>query len=194
MMYLLRHGETVWNTECRLQGRLDSPLTTRGIGQAQALGAVLAERIAGPSDYQIISSPLGRAWQTAVIVAGELNVAPRSIAIEPRLAELAYGRWEGLTLDEIKEREGDAWDRRRADRWNVRVPGGESYAQVALRVRPWLSDIAETVRTIVVCHGVTSRVIRGLYAGLTREETLALPEPQDSLFLLSNGQIEQFVA
>ena len=190
MIYLMRHGQTVWNTERRMQGRLDSPLTATGIGQAQALGALLAEQIE-QAPYRIVSSPLGRAWQTAVIVAHALKASPLGLVLEPRLAELAYGHWEGLTLDEIKERHLEAWQHRRADRWNVEAPGGESYAKVAVRVGAWLSDVAETERLVVVCHGVTSRVMRGLYAGMTEEETLALSEPQDRLYRLSGGRIEE---
>lgn len=191
MIYLLRHGETVWNTERRKQGRLDSPLTALGISQAQTLGALLAGQIEHSTHYRIVSSPLGRAWQTAVIIANELDFPSKNLVMEPRLAELAYGHWEGLTIDQIKERHLASWELRRANRWNVAVPDGESYADVAIRVGAWLSDISEAERLIVVCHGVTSRVIRGLYASLTQEVTLALSEPQDSIFRLSNGQIEE---
>lgn len=191
MIYLLRHGETVWNTEQRMQGRLDSPLTVRGIGQAQALGQLLTKTIDTPTEFRIISSPLGRAWQSAVIVAGELGLAPKVIAREPRLTELAYGRWEGLTLEEIERRYPDEWNRRTTDRWNISTPGGESYALVARRVGAWLSGVAESDRFIVVCHGGTSRVLRGLYAGLPAEQTLDLPQPQDSLYCLSEGRFER---
>ena len=191
MIYLMRHGETVWNTERRMQGRLDSPLTVRGTRQAQALGALLAGQIDEPERYRIVSSPLGRARQTAAIVARELSLSPEDIAIEPRLAELAYGQWEGLTISEIKERYSETWELRRSDRWNVEVPGGESYAKVSARVGAWFSDFTEAQRSIIVCHGVTSRVLRGLYAGLSQDETLALSEPQDSLFRLSNGRIAE---
>lgn len=191
MIYLMRHGQTVWNTERRMQGRLDSPLTATGIGQAQALGALLAEQIEQRVHHRIVSSPLGRAWQTAVIVADALSLSPLDLVLEPRLVELGYGRWEGLTIDEIKERHPDSWEHRRADRWNVETPGGESYAKVAARVGGWLSETSEAGSLIVVCHGVTSRVMRGLYAGLSQEETLALSEPQDRVFRLSDGHIEE---
>ncbi len=177
-----------------MQGRLDSPLTAQGIGQAQALGVLLNEEIENPARYHIVSSPLGRAWQTAVIVAEGLGLAPQDIAIDRRLAELAYGHWEGLTVDQIKERFAEDWMRRRADRWNIKVPGGECYAEVAERAGAWLSEISEADRIIAVCHGVTSRVLRGLYAHLSKGETIELLEPQDSLYRLSEGRIEQLDA
>ena len=191
MIYLLRHGETVWNTEQRMQGRLDSPLTAHGIEQVQSLGRLLAATLDAPPTCKIVSSPLGRAWQSAAIIAGALGLAPQAIVREPRLAELAYGQWEGLTIDEIKQRHPETWKRRNADRWNTSVPGGESYALVAKRVGSWMSGIRESDRLVVVCHGGTSRILRGLYANLPAEQVLDLPQPQDSLFHLSDGQIGQ---
>ena len=177
-----------------MQGRLDSPLTARGIGQAQALGSLLSRQIETPTHYRIVSSPLGRAWQTAVIVANELRVAPLEIIIDDRLSELAYGHWEGLTIEEIKVRDPERWAVRAENRWNIEAPGGENYAAVAERVGAWLSGISETEQLIVVCHGVTSRVMRGLYAQLPTSETLSLAEPQDSLFRLIEGRIEELAA
>lgn len=194
MIYLLRHGETVWNTERRLQGQCDSPLTPKGIGQARDLGRLLVSQIEDPGACRLVSSPLGRAWQSAVLVADELGVAPQKIEMESRLVELAYGTWEGLTIGEIEQRHASDWQRRLADRWNVAAPGGESYAEMEERVAAWLSETAEADMTVVVCHGVTSRVLRGHYGGLAREQTLDLDEPQDSLFRLAGGLIERLDA
>lgn len=126
-----------------------------------------------------------------MLVAHELGVAPQGIEREPRLAELAYGDWEGLTIDEIKRRHASDWQRRLADRWNIPAPGGESYAEVEKRVAAWLGETAEADMLVVVCHGVTSRVLRGHYGGLAREQTLDLDEPQDSLIRLAGGLIER---
>lgn len=194
MIYLLRHGETVWNTERRLQGQCDSPLTPKGIGQARDLGRLLVSQIEDPGACRLVSSPLGRAWQSAVLVADEFGVAPQKIEMESRLVELAYGTWEGLTIGEIEQRHASDWQRRLADRWNVAAPGGESYAEMEERVAAWLSETAEADMTVVVCHGVTSRVLRGHYGGLAREQTLDLDEPQDSLFRLAGGLIERLDA
>lgn len=194
MIYLLRHGETVWNTERRLQGRRDSPLTARGIGQARGLGRLLASHIDAPAGCRIIASPLGRAWQSAVLVAHELGQPPQRIELEDRLVELAYGAWEGLTIEEIKQRHAGDWRRRSADRWNQAAPGGETCAELEARVAGWLAETPDGEPLVVVCHGVTSRVLRGHYSGLPRDETLDLDEPQDGLFRLAGGTEERFDA
>ena len=194
MIYLLRHGETVWNTERRLQGRRDSPLTAKGIGQARGLGRLLTSLIGDPSACRIIASPLGRAWQSAVLVAHELGQPPQKIELEDRLVELAYGTWEGLSVEEIKQGHADDWRRRSADRWNQAAPGGETCAELEARVAGWLAETSDADVLVVVCHGVTSRVLRGHYCGLARAETLDLDEPQDSLFRLSGGGEDRFDA
>ena len=126
MIYLLRHGETLWNLAGRLQGQGDSPLTWRGLQQARALGDRLCREIDEPGRFRLVSSPLGRAWQTAAIVAEALGLDAQTIAFDDRLKERDYGRWVGLTYDEVKLRFPDDWARRQAEPWSFRVPDGES--------------------------------------------------------------------
>ena len=192
MIYLLRHGETVWNVERRLQGQQDSPLTTRGIAQAQALARLLGELTRDLAAFTLVASPLGRTWQTAVIVAEALGLDSRAIRFEPRLKEHNFGLWEGLTWAEVETAAPDLWAAREADKWNFRAPEGESYALVAARARSWLAERNGRDRLIVVSHGLTGRVLRGLYGGLTQEEIMATYEPQDSLFRLADGVVQKF--
>ena len=189
MIYLTRHGETVWNCEGRIQGHLDSPLTPRGIGQAMANGERLRRLIGGASSFRLVTSPLGRCRETASFIARALGLDTAQVEEEPRLKEHGYGVWEGLTHDEIMTRDADLWRRRARDRWTVQVPGGENYALVAARVRSWLDEIRETDRLVVVSHGTAGRVLRGLYAGLTREAVLALDIGHDRIHRLSAGRI-----
>jgi len=191
MIYLLRHGETVWNVERRLQGQKDSPLTTRGIVQARALARLLGELIEDPAAFTLVASPLGRTWQTAVIVAEALGLDSQAIRFEPRLKEHHFGQWEGLTWGEVESGVPDLWAAREADKWNFRAPDGESYALVAARARNWLAERNGQERLIVVSHGLTGRVLRGLYGGLSQEEIMAAYEPQDSLFRLTDGVVQK---
>ena len=99
-IYLLRHGETQWNTESRLQGHLDSPLTEKGRSQASYNGL----RLNSLQDRNpiIYSSPLGRCIETAHIVASKIGVDEATVKKDDRLKELSYGRWEGLIKSEIQ--------------------------------------------------------------------------------------------
>lgn len=187
---LLRHGETEWNRERRNQGRLDSPLTGRGIAQACASGRLLAglpEAVAAP----IVASPQGRARRTAEIIREQLGRAG-ALRIDDRLRELTLGSWDGLTYTEIEARSPGIF----ADdgpEWCFRAPDGESYDAFAARVGEWLGEQDEAAPIIVVSHGLVSRVLRGLYGGVPRAVALALPVPQDRIYRLSAGTIEQLV-
>ena len=194
MIYLLRHGQTVWNAERRIQGRLDSPLTPLGIAQAKALGLLLARELPKPADFRIVASPQGRAWQTAVIVAGELGLPVSGIAHDERLMEQEGGRWQGRHKAELEAEEPELWQSYHADKWHRQLPGGESYGDVSARIAGWLDEVAESDRVIAVCHGVVSRVMRGLYGDLPRQVMLDLSERQDQLYRLSGGSVETLTA
>jgi broad specificity phosphatase PhoE len=186
---LLRHGETEWNLERRYQGRFDSPLTERGVGQARALGAllgVLPEAAAAP----IVASPQGRARRTAEIIREQL-AAPSEVRLDDRLRELSLGSWDGLTFGDIATRSPGIFDGDGRYEWYFRSPDGESYDAFVARVAGWLRGQDQSSPVIVVAHGLVSRVLRGLYAGLPRADALTLPVPQDRVFRLSDGVIEE---
>lgn len=127
-IYLFRHGETDWNVEGRRQGRLVSPLTQGGEFQAEKNAMRVRKRLSLDADVAFFASPLGRARQTALIMAKELGIPEQAIVFEPRLMECSFGVWEGLTTSEIKARYLDEWRARSKDKWNVPAPSGESYA------------------------------------------------------------------
>jgi probable phosphoglycerate mutase len=196
MIYLLRHGETEWNREGRLQGHGDSPLTERGLAQAVAMGGALRRDIGDGrlGDFTLVSSPQGRALATARFAATVIAHDPTAIVEEPRLRECGFGKWEGEIYAEIEALYPEEWRAREADHWNYQPPGGESYAQVADRVGAWLAEQPADARLIVVSHGLAGRILRGLYLGAPREDFFAMAEPQDAVFRLSGGQIESLPA
>lgn len=184
-IFLLRHGETVWNTEQRLQGHRDSPLTQRGQEQAEKNGRKL-RKLVSTAQVRIISSPLGRALDTAKIIATKLGVGASEIELDDRLKELCYGRWEGMTKSDIQASDAALYEARRVDRWNVKAPGGESYQDVAARLSSWLNETSDGV-VVVVSHGCAGRILRGLHANLGVEQIVDLDERHDSIFLLQSG-------
>jgi len=186
-IYLLRHGETEWNTQKRKQGHRNSPLTERGCTQAAENGRRLKPRVSIDRPLAVISSPLGRAMQTASKVVEVLGLSPNIIECEDRLMECSFGLWEGLAEAEIKRQFPHEWAARSLDRWNTSAPDGESYADVNARVSAWYRELSREETTIVVCHGLTSRVFRGIYLGLSEQEIFELSEPQDGFFELRDG-------
>jgi probable phosphoglycerate mutase len=189
MIYLVRHGETEFNRERRLQGHVDSALTARGLAQAQAVGDLLKDLTdREPGGWRIAASPLGRARRTAEIVAGRLGIEAAEIAIEPRLIELSWGEWDGRLRDDLAAAYPDTFGR---TNWAFHAPTGETYEEMCARLTSWLGELPPEPerRVIAVSHGVTGRILRGLYAGLAPEEVVTQDVPQDAVFRLRHGTI-----
>lgn len=184
-IYLLRHGETEWNTEGRLQGQQNSALTARGREQAHHLGRTLRTRL-GPGTLSMHVSPLGRARETAAVLREYLSSAEP--VLESRLQEMTLGIWEGLTRAEVNARWNGVIGSDSNAEWWFLAPGGESYEHFRDRVRSWLAEQSGTI--IAVSHGITTRMIRGEYLGLSRKERLSLPVPHGVVWRLADGAVE----
>jgi len=181
-LFVLRHGETAWNREGRLQGRLDSPLTELGLAQARAMAAALAARGVGPDRYDLVHSPQGRAARTAEAVAEATGLRPRPDA---RLREIGVGDWAGLSPAEIDAR----WPRPHPDepfldRYAC-APGGEPFADLLDRVAGFLAE--QSRPAVVVTHGITSRALRAAALGGGVPEMAALPGGQGVIFRIGGG-------
>ncbi len=184
MLYLARHGETVWNTAGRYQGAKDSPMTPRGREQAAAIGRLLAKLTAHSADaLPAHVSPLGRAQETAAIIAGHVRLDHRA---EPRVAEASLGSWDGLTVYEIEAEFPGALDGAGPFDWFFRSPDGEGFDLLVERVSAWLQEVREPA--LVVTHGMTGRIIRGVYLGLAPTVMLELPVPQGGIHILADGR------
>ena len=163
IFYFMRHGETDWNVEGRLQGQHDTPLNAVGLGQASCCGDILRALLErdgrDPRTFDYVASPLVRARRTMELVRAELGLDAANYRTDPRLAELSFGRWEGLTFAELKRNAPDtlALATREHDKWGFVPPGGESYADLLVRVRQWHETVARD--TIVVAHGGVARTL-----------------------------------
>ena len=191
MIYLVRHGQTKFNVEQRHQGRVDSPLTELGREQARRAGEALATLI-DPRDSTIFSSPLGRALQTAEIIADVIAVK-RSIIVDTDLMEIGMGSAEGLTQAEVEKRwtvpEADSISRTMS-LWS---PDGESLEVLAERLERALRRVVDdhAGSRVVVTHGVAGRVFQAIHLGLGCAEAARFDAPQDALFRLSDSGIDR---
>jgi broad specificity phosphatase PhoE len=163
----VRHGQTPYNAENRLQGQRDVPLNGKGREQAAAVGRFLrahfAEEIALlEAAGAFWASPLARARQTMALMREAIGLPPAPIHIDARLMELTFGDWEGLTWDGVVARDPDGARARDADKWRFRPPHGESYADLVDRVRPWLDERDGDV--LVVAHGGVARAFMAILA------------------------------
>ena len=186
-LVLIRHGETDWNVERRLQGQQDIPLNENGREQAQRNGRALSG-IAGVGAFDFVASPLGRAVETMRIMRAELGLDPEGFRTDPGLIEITFGDWEGFTLAELAVDEAESVRRRQADKWGYVPPRGESYEMLARRTRDWLAGV--TRDTVAVSHGAVARVVQGFLFGLPDTEVPQLPSPQDKVLVYRDGKGE----
>ncbi|MFM8319362.1 MAG: histidine phosphatase family protein [Chloroflexota bacterium] len=207
-LLLVRHGQTDWNVEGRIMGQLDIPLNALGVRQAAAAARAIAQRliqeagamaqaIARPLDgapdgrpeLQLFTSDLGRARATAAAIHADLLEGQPGLpapALEPRLREMNFGEWEGLTYAEMKARDPErvaAWE---TDMLHIAPPGGETLTQFAARVEDFYQEIVRKRipgTALVVAHGGPLSVLV--------VQALGLPPERYWQFNLSNtGMVE----
>jgi len=202
---VLRHGETLWNVEQRMQGRGDSPLTEQGREQAARHGEVLA-RLGGVDE--LLVSPSGRTRETAAIVNSRLAAAGLAapVSFHDALMERHSGEWEGMTLTEIQAQYPAHWRARETDPYLHRPPGGENHADMERRVAGLIEAVRHgmagaqagqrsipdarpapaegAARLGIVTHGIMSRVILKLLLGLGPEDAVRVRHPNALFYRL----------
>ena len=179
-MLLIRHGETVWNKDAKLQGQTDIPLSEKGIQQAIAL----SKRLAGWKIEAVYASSLSRAIKTAGIIA-EPHL--RQVQILPDLQELNFGDWEGLTFKEIQQNYSDLSKTWWSNPLETRIPGGETLDEMAKRSNQAIKDIIlkHSDQTVaVVAHGGTIRSIVGTVLGIDLNQYWKLRQDNASLSIV----------
>jgi broad specificity phosphatase PhoE len=164
------------------------PLNAAGCAQAaccaEILQALFGRDHRAPESVDYVSSPLVRARKTMEIVRATLGLEPVGYTVEGQLAEIAFGEWEGLTYSEVVARDKHVIAERESDKWGFMPPGGESYAQVAVRIRRWYESLDRD--TVVAAHGGTARALIA---------HLGLAPPQDAThYSIDQGVVYVFSA
>jgi len=184
-LFVLRHGETTWNREGRMQGHLNAPLTELGVEQAVTQRNIMAEQ--DLSGFCVLSSPSGRAVETAAIALGPLVT---EITTDTDLREVGVGEWTGRLRAELID----------PTEWQVTAdgvlelydmaPGGEGLAGLEARCARFLARLEGP--HVLVTHGITSRMIRALALGHGPNVTLAMlsemPGGQGVVYHVKDGR------
>lgn len=194
-LYFIRHGETDFNVEQRLQGHYETPLNARGRVQARQCGDLLSELFAregrATADYGYVSSPLQRARETMQLVRASLGFDPvDNFELDDRLKEISYGEWEGSTLAEIQARDPHVLARREADKWDFKPPGGESYRAVAERVASWYATVRRD--SVVAAHGGVARVLMANFCILPKEEAAHAEVAHGAVYVFAGGTMTRY--
>ncbi|EBA16496.1 Phosphoglycerate mutase [Roseobacter sp. SK209-2-6] len=178
-IWFLRHGQTEWNAERRIQGQLESRLSHLGLEHARRQADLMAPILQqNPACY---ASPLGRAQQTAEIALRGLG-----FRTDARLAEADAGLLQGMTLDEVERRYPDIY---RANPCHLDLfcaaPEGEGFDSFFNRIHDFMTTLEGP--SVVVAHGLLGQVMRGIVLGLPRSEMAKLSNEQGCIYLLEEG-------
>ncbi len=187
-LYLFRHGETDWNVQKRLQGRTDTLLNDVGRAQARRHGLELKAELArilknSPlknsdlNDWYFVSSPLKRCKETMEILLHALGFPDHPYDTDQRLLEISFGEWEGKSWAELRVETPGLVQARFDNPWDVCAPQGETYTELEARVLNWYNNLP--AKTIAVTHSGPSRIVRGQFGKIKKEDILTLTSPQD---------------
>jgi len=187
-LILIRHGETDWNREGRLQGGQDIPLNELGRRQATEAAERLRSLVPGFAGLDFICSPMQRARETMDILRAKLELAPGAYRTDDRLKELTFGSWEGFTWRDIRKAEREQAQLRERDKWSFVPPGGESYAMLAQRIRPVLEGL--TRETAIVSHGGVARAVLALVGAAPPQKAAMVEIWQGKILVVSGNRAD----
>ena len=193
-IYYIRHGETSWNAEGRLQGVQDIALNDLGRRQAAHAGRILADLLAcdghDAAGLSFVASPLIRARATMELARTELRLPPGGYALDSRLREIGYGAWEGSTLKEAQAADPALFARRQVEKWTVSPPGGESYVDVQERMTDWYRSVISA--TVTVAHGGTARALMVALGFETPASAADLTIEQGAVYVFDDGDLRKY--
>jgi broad specificity phosphatase PhoE len=186
-LFFIRHGETSWNREGRLQGQHDIPLNDLGRAQAEEAGRRL-KTLVDPTALPWVASPLSRTVETARLARQAVGLEQDGFLRDDRLKELSFGRWEGLTWRDVRQSDPQRAALREKDKWQTEPPEGESYQLLSARLNPWLQSIAGD--WIVVAHGGVARVLLHDVSQVDPHEAAEIDIWQGRVLVLEPGQFK----
>jgi broad specificity phosphatase PhoE len=184
-LYFIRHGETDWNAEGRLQGQHDIPLNDLGRVQAEEAGVILRSLCPQPDDLDWWVSPLARTRETAERARAAIGLHPTYYKTDERLKELTFGRWEGLTWKDVRKADPAGAAARERDKWRAVPPDGESYAMLTERVAGFLPTLRR--ETVMVSHGGVARVLMAMAGGISPAKAAVADIWQGKVLVFEKG-------
>lgn len=188
MIYIIRHGQTYWNLSKRLQGQKNSALTTQGEEQTKTIATYFKNR----KIHKIYASSLGRARQTARIIALHIGLEKKHIFTIRSLSEMNFGSLEGKLESEITVE----IEKFLADRANYKFPRGENYESVYTRVVPVIQDIRRKnlkANALIVGHQAVNRAILGALLDIPKEKFAQIDHLHHLIYIFDTKTKKMYV-
>lgn len=181
-IYLVRHGQTAWNKEEIFRGRTDVPLNETGLREAQLAGEYFREM----EIHAIYSSPLLRAWETAQKIADVQRLEVRSLQ---GIIDMCFGEWEGQSLKDVQEKDGQRFQQWKNEPHLVKIPGGETLDEVRDRA---MAVLEKTIKShsgktlLFVSHRVVNKVILCSILGLDNSHFWQIGQESTAINLIQH--------
>lgn len=190
-IYMIRHGQTDWNAQIRMQGQKDIPLNDTGRRQASGNGHALAKRLGKDAQitFDFVASPLHRTRETMELMREAMGLPRAGYRTDDRLKEISFGDWEGFTMAELERDMPERVAEREQSKWDFIPPGtdAESYEILSWRVAAWLSSVSGP--TICVSHGGIIRTLFKIFGAMDPEEAAIGAIPQDRILKIEDKTI-----
>lgn len=188
MIYLVRHGQTEFNSRGMLQGALDSPLTEFGKLQIEKVGKNLKRDYNSDVPIKTYISPLGRTKQTAEILNKYVSMDK---VTDETIKEVSFGDWDGKVIEELcRQNPGIKSNGEFVPDWYFMAPNCNTFEQTKIRAEEWLKKVESQHAACAVTHGLFGRIVIGVYTGISDEQMLANHMEQGILYRLENGKVQ----
>jgi len=197
-LYIARHGETIFNSVGRMQGmKAHTPLTWEGCVQATMMGRALEPHLKKENVLELWASPSGRTLQTLALITQQTGHDWHKHQTDYRLREIDIGTWEGRFYKDVVEEVGDFIDREH-HLFNRVAPNGENYEQISDRMRKWLGEQDFNNDMLIITHGMSARVLRGVLCDLREladyNAPIAPSLSQGSMVVICDGEEKLIVS
>jgi broad specificity phosphatase PhoE len=187
-LYIVRHGETEWNKESRIQGRLNSSLTTKGREYAKLLGECLKDK----KFTHIISSPSQRTIETAELIKGNRNI---QVVTDERIMEMHMGTWQGMTKNEIKALYPREYDHFIKKPDGYQNEGAESFVDMNKRATEFLNELKNSKLSgnlLVVTHGLLIKTLFTVFKGIEIKDLWTEPTVEGTSLTIVKMDQDQY--
>ena len=195
MIIIVRHGQTYWNLEKRMQGHGNSKLTEKGKKQALKIAKYFNKNNLNLNNFILYSSPLKRVIDYVKIINRNLNhkfILKKKLNLSDELKEHKFGLWEGKSDKEIEELFPDQIKKRKLNKWHYKIPQGESYEILYKRVKKFINKRIKFKKNYVIfTHDMVSRVFRGYLMKYKKEKILNSRHENSSIFICDKKKIKE---
>ena len=194
MIIIVRHGQTVWNILKKKQGRKNSKLTNKGKIQGCRVAKFLENKYILKDNFIIYASPIKRVVDYINIIDKNLNYfqLAKKVKYLNCLKEHKFGKWEGKTIEEIKLKYKHEFLKREKDKWNYKIPNGESYQILHIKLKKFLKKkINYRKNYIIFTHEMVSKVLRGILMRLNKRRVIKSKHDSNYIYIFKNNKLNR---